>query len=133
MNIAACVKELRENWFPHTTDAGLKRVISLLETASPLLIHGTFTKCLPMGCMATHIAWHHPITRELTHDAGIIWLSHIAGLNPATSSVIRAWDEGGLSNWTVRNAILDTCLIESRERATRDAELDFENELLQLA
>jgi hypothetical protein len=121
MNLTACVKELRDNWFPHTTDMGLKRLMTLLEEGSPYLIHGTFTKSLPMGCMATHIAWHHPTTRGLTHDAGIIWLSHIAGLNPATSLVIRAWDEGGQANWPLRNAILNACREESTAREQRNA------------
>lgn len=126
MNFAPCVKELREGWFPHTTDSGLKRLISLLESGSPLLVHGAFTKCLPMGCLATHIAWHHPVTQKMTHDAGVIWLSHIAGLNPATSRVIRAWDEGGVSNWDLRNAILGECRSEMQNRSHRDAEFDIE-------
>ena len=126
MSFATCVKELREGWFPHTTDSGLKRLIGLLESGSPLLVHGAFTKSLPMGCLATHIAWHHPVTNRMTHDAGVIWLSHIAGLNPATSVVIRAWDEGGQSNWDLRNVILDACREEWRGRSSEDDELESE-------
>src|SRR5262245_41438251 len=70
MHLAPCLKELREGWFPHTTTAGLNRLIQLLESGSPLLIHGAFTRALPMGCLATQIAWHHPDTAELTTDAG---------------------------------------------------------------
>ena len=126
MSFATCVKELREGWFPHTTDSGLKRLIGLLESGSPLLVHGAVTKSLPMGCLATHIAWHHPVTNRMTHDAGVIWLSHIAGLNPATSVVIRAWDEGGQSNWDLRNVILDACREEWQGRSSGDDELESE-------
>jgi len=122
MSFAPCVKELRDGWFPHTTDAGLKRLITLLESGSPLLVHGVFTKSLPMGCLATHIAWHHPATHRMTHDAGVVWLSHIAGMNPATSVVIRAWDEGGQTNWDLRNVILAACKEESLDRADRNGD-----------
>jgi hypothetical protein len=64
----------------------------LLDKASPLLIHGSFTRAVPMGCLATQIAWNHPRTAKMTLDAGICWLNHVAGLNPATSHVIREWD-----------------------------------------
>ena len=62
-------KELQSAWLPNITDAGLNRLIDLLEKASPLLIHGCFTKSVPMGCLATHAAWHHPRTAHLTSDA----------------------------------------------------------------
>ncbi len=131
MSFAPCVKELRDGWFPHTTDAGLKRLITLLDSGSPLLVHGTFTKSLPMGCLATHIAWHHPATQKMSHDAGVVWLSHIAGLNPATSLVIRAWDEGGQANWDLRNLILAACREEWLDRAERNADLtdDYQDAL----
>ena len=80
MTFAPCLKELRDGWFPHTTDAGLDRLINLLESGSPLLIHGAFTRAMPMGCLATHIAWHHPETAEYSLDAGIAWLTRVAGL-----------------------------------------------------
>src|SRR6516162_3356198 len=80
---ADCVRELRSAWLPNLTDAGLDRLIELLEKGSPLLIHGCFTKATPMGCLATHAAWHHPKTAHLTQDAGINWLHRVAGLNPA--------------------------------------------------
>src|SRR5947209_17663023 len=56
------VAEFRADWLPHVTDAGLDRLITLLAKASPLLIHGAFTKAIPMGCIASHVAWNHPAT-----------------------------------------------------------------------
>ena len=117
MQVSPCLAELRDAWFPHTTDTGLDRLIELLESGSPLLIHGTFTRALPMGCLATHIAWHHPATAELSQDAGIAWLSRIAGLNPATSQVIRAWDCGGQYDWDLRSSILQACKEERTARS----------------
>jgi hypothetical protein len=116
MRLAPCLNELREGWFPHTTDAGLTRLIGLLESGNPLLIHGAFTRALPMGCLATHIAWHHPETADLDGDAGIAWLSRVAGLNPATSQVIRAWDCGGHYDWELRSALLEACKDELHRR-----------------
>src|SRR5262245_38788201 len=83
-----CVRELRSSWLPNITDAGLDRLIDMLEKCSPLLIHGCFTRSVPMGCLATHAAWHHPRTARLHLDAGIRWLNQVAGLNPATSHVV---------------------------------------------
>jgi hypothetical protein len=127
MHLAPCLKELRDGWFPHTTDAGLDRLIQLLESGSPLLIHGAFTRALPMGCLATHIAWHHPATEELSVDAGIAWLSRVAGLNPATSQVIRAWDCAGRFDWELRSALLSACK-EERERRQADPQVAAEPE-----
>src|SRR5436305_3473022 len=73
-----CLGELRAAWLPNITDAGLDRLTDLLEEGSPLLIHGCFTRAVPMGCLATHVAWHHPHTAHLTADAGITWLYHVA-------------------------------------------------------
>ena len=101
-----CDRELRSAWLPNLTDEGLERLIDLLEKGSPLLIHGSFTRVVPMGCLATHAAWHHPCTRHLTLDAGITWLNRVAGLNPATSHVIREWDRCGASSWEVRSDLL---------------------------
>ena len=97
-----CVQELRASWLPNITDTGLNRLIELLDSGSPMLIHGCFTKAIPMGCLATHAAWNHPRTSHLTYDAGIQWLSCIAGLNPATSRVIREWDTCGRNDWGLR-------------------------------
>jgi hypothetical protein len=97
-----CVQEFRTFWMPNMTDAGLDRLIDLMEKNSPMLIHGCFTKTVPMGCLATHVAWNHPTTAHLTGDAGINWLHRVAGLNPATSYVIREWDGRGLDNWQLR-------------------------------
>ena len=109
-----CVHELQTAWLPNLTDAALDRIIDLLEKGSPLLVHGCFTRAVPMGCLATHAGWHHPRTAHLTQDAGICWLYQVAGLNPATSHVIREWDlRGGSQDWTVRADFLEA-LKESR-------------------
>lgn len=101
-----CVRELRQAWLPNMTSEGLDHLIELLEKGSPLLIHGSFTRAVPMGCLATQVAWNHPRTAHLTLDAGICWLNRVAGLNPATSHVIREWDRCGTSNWEIRADLL---------------------------
>jgi hypothetical protein len=101
-----CLLELRTAWLPNMTDAGLNRLVELLERGSPLLIHGCFAKALPMGCLATHLAWNHPRTAHLTTDAGITWLHRVAGLNPATSHVIHEWDRRGPRDLALRNDLL---------------------------
>jgi hypothetical protein len=110
-----CLQELRSAWLPNMTDAGLDRVIELLERASPLLIHGCFTRAIPMGCLATHIAWNHPRTEHLTQDAGIMWLHHVARLNPATSQVLREWDRCGVRDLNIRQDLL-AFLAEEKQR-----------------
>jgi len=100
------LNELQTAWFPNVTDGGLDRLIGLLESASPLLIHGSFTRAIPMGCLATHVGWNHPQTAHLTMDAGICWLNHVAGLNPATSHVIREWDRASGCTFEVRGDLL---------------------------
>jgi hypothetical protein len=97
-----CLGELRSAWLPNITDAGLRRLVDLLEKGSPLLIHGCFTKAVPMGCLATHVGWNHPRTAHLTLDAGINWLHRVAGLNPATSHVLREWDRRGVRDLALR-------------------------------
>ena len=111
-----CMGELKTSWLPNITDVGLDRLIDLLEKGSPLLIHGSFTRSVPMGCLATHIAWHHPQTSRMTMDAGICWLNHVAGLNPATSLVIREWDRCAEFDYEVRN---DLAAVFRQERETR--------------
>ncbi len=101
-----CRRELLTAWLPNIAPAGLDRLITLLEQGNPLLIHGSFTSALPMGCLATHIAWNHPQTAHLTMDAGICWLNHVAGLNPATSHVIREWDRVGENDFELRSELL---------------------------
>ena len=59
-----CVHELRTSWLPNMTDAGLDRIIDLMEKGSPMLVHGCFTKTVPMGCLASHVAWNHPATTQ---------------------------------------------------------------------
>jgi hypothetical protein len=113
---AECLGELRSAWLPNISDTGLARLIELLEQASPLLIHGCFTRAVPMGCLATHVAWNHPRTRHLTVDAGISWLYRVAGLNPATSHVIREWDRRGVHDLDLRADILAELRREAQAR-----------------
>ena len=114
-----CLGELRSSWLPHITDTGLDRLVDLLEKSSPLLIHGCFTRAVPMGCLATHAAWHHPRTQHLTLDAGITWLHHIAGLNPATSHVLREWDRRGIHDLELRVELLAVLREEQQARHGR--------------
>jgi hypothetical protein len=120
MLTADCLGELRNAWLPNMTDTGLERLISLLESGSPFLIHGCFTKAIPMGCLASHLAWHHPRTAHLTLDAGITWLHHIAHLNPATSLVLREWDSRGANDTALRLELLAELRQEQKQRATND-------------
>jgi hypothetical protein len=111
-----CLSELENSWLPNITDSGLDRLIELLEQGSPLLVHGCFTRVAPMGCLASQAAWHHPKTTHLTQDAGITWLHHIAGLNPATSKVIREWDNLGPQDFGLRSELLEVFLEERKRR-----------------
>jgi hypothetical protein len=113
------VHELQSRWLPNITDTGLDRLIDMLEKGSPLLIHGCFTRAIPMGCLATHVAWNHPRTANLTFDAGITWLHRVARLNPATSHVIREWDCAGSHNWEIRAALLTVLKEERRARQSQ--------------
>jgi hypothetical protein len=112
-----CLGEIRDCWLPHLTDTGLDRLIELLEKDSPYLVHGCFAKALPQGCLATHAAWNHPRTAHLNMDAGITWLHHVAGLNPATSHLIRAWDSRTTNQWELRQELLAIFHAERRRRA----------------
>ena len=112
-------RELRSAWLPNLTDAGLDRLIEMLEKGSPFLIHGCFTKSAPMGCLASHAAWHHPRTAHLTQDAGITWLHHVAGLNPATSHVLREWDGRGANDLDLRAELLNRFRDERQAHAPR--------------
>lgn len=120
----APIAEFRAVWLPHITDAGLERLTDLLGKGSPLLIHGAFTRAVPMGCLATHIAWNHPRTCRFQHEAGVVWLSKVAKLNPATSSVILAWDRGGVADFELRSELLAACVEEQARRAVT-AELEL--------
>lgn len=124
---AGCVRELETAWFPNLTDSGLDRLIELLETSSPLLIHGAFSRSMPMGCLATHAAWHHPKTCDLAEEPGIMWLTRVAGLNPATSQVVQAWDEHGEGRWRICRALLDEL---QAERSRRQLKLDSSRSLV---
>lgn len=127
-----CIRELRSSWLPNITDAGLRRLIDLLETGSPLLIHGCFTRVLPMGCLATHAAWHHPLTTHFQQDAGIRWLHGVACLNPATSHVIREWDRCGTHDCETRAAFLAELRAELRKRQTNSSPTEDVAELVEV-
>jgi hypothetical protein len=114
-----CLGELRSAWLPNMTDAGLERLISLLEKSSPLLIHGCFTRVVPMGCLASHLAWNHPRTRHLSQDAGITWLHAVAHLNPATSHVLRDWDRRGIHDLELAKDLLAVLRDEQELRAAK--------------
>ncbi len=124
MSVSATIREFQSDWLPHVSDAGLERLISLLDSGSPLLVHGAFTRACAMGCLATHIAWHHPRTAHLNDDAGVRWLTKIAGLNPATSAVILTWDRSGPADWALRAELLRACREELGHRSGESAELD---------
>jgi hypothetical protein len=111
------VAEFRAAWLPHVTDSGLARVTELLAKASPLLIHGTFARAVPMGCLASHIAWNHPQTCQFQSEAGIMWLSRVAKLNPATSAVLLAWDRSGTGDYELCAGLLEACREEAARRA----------------
>src|SRR5215831_16499770 len=127
-----CVTELRSAWLPNITDDGLDHLIDLLEKGSPLLIHGCFTRSVPMGCLASHVAWHHPATEQLTLDAGINWLHRVAGLNPATSHVIREWDGRGGDNWELRADFLAELKEHRRSRHQETKPVDRMRELAEV-
>src|SRR5437660_10147965 len=116
-----CLHELHSSWLPNITDAGLDRLVDMLEKASPLLIHGCFTRVVPMGCLATHAAWNHPRTAHLNLEAGVTWLYHVARLNPATSYVIREWDSCGSRDWELRSELAAVLEEEQRRRQNHEA------------
>jgi hypothetical protein len=123
MLTAECLRELRTAWLPNITDPGLARIIDLLEKQSPLLVHACFTRAVPMGCLASHIAWNHPQTAHQTLDAGISWLFGVAGLNPATSHVIAAWDRQGTRDLNLCADLLSVFRGEAEARARRRSEV----------
>lgn len=123
------VSELKTHWLPNISNAGLERVIDLLTKGSPLLLSGRFTSALPTGCLATHIAWHHPDVCHRTEDAGILWLTRVAGLNPATSRVIREWDQHDPREWGLRSDLLDVLLAEQNRRQNEPLDADLTPEL----
>ena len=127
-----CLRELRTTWLPHVTDSGLARLVELLEQGSPLLIRGSFTRAVPQGCLATQIAWHHPATEHLTLDAGIHWLTRVAKLNPATSLLVRAWDNSTSCDFELRRELLSETGDELRRRRDRPASLPAENRVARL-
>ena len=116
MSTRQALAEFRAIWLPNVTDSGLARLTSLLESSSPYLIHGTFSRAIPMGCLASHIAWNHPSTAHLNDEAGIRWLAKVARLNPATSRVVLAWDRDGLYDQDLRHGLIEACHVEQAHR-----------------
>jgi hypothetical protein len=114
-----CLEELRTAWLPNLTDQGLERLLDLLEKGSPFLISGCFTRAIPMGCLASQAAWNHPTTCHLNVDAGITWLHTVAGLNPATSRVLREWDRRGASDLDLRSELIAEFRAEQGARRGR--------------
>ena len=113
----AAMAEFRARWLPNIADAGLARLAELLDAASPLLVHGAFTKAIPMGCLASHIAWNHPATSHLHDEAGVCWLTRVARLNPATSAVILEWDQQGVHDRELRAELAGLCRQELARRS----------------
>ena len=74
-----------------------------------------------MGCLATHVGWNHPQTDHLTMDAGICWLNQVAGLNPATSHVIREWDRACSAGFETRAELLRLFKGEQQRRKAPSA------------
>ncbi|HET6572552.1 MAG TPA: hypothetical protein VFG68_03040 [Fimbriiglobus sp.] len=114
--------EFRTAWLPNVSDSGLSRLVGLLESGNPLLIRGAFTRAVPMGCLASHIAWNHPATRDLgDEEAGVLWLTRVARLNPATSAVILAWDREGPLDRDLLAGLLIACRDEQARRSAAPA------------
>ena len=118
MTFPDCVSEFQKAWLPNMTLTGLQRIVELLNESSLLLIHGAFTRAIPQGCIAAHIAWTHPETIDYNEEAGVLWLTRIAKLNPATSKVILAWDENGLHDRELCDMLLSLCQTELEQRNT---------------
>ena len=110
--------EFRTAWLPNVSDSGLSRLVGLLESGSPMLIRGAFTRAVPMGCLASHIGWNHPGTRHVAdEEAGILWLTRVARLNPATSAVVLAWDREGPLDRDLLAGLLSACRDEQARRS----------------
>ena len=112
------VEELRRSWLPNMTDSGLMRVIELLEKGSPILIQGDWCHGPVMGCLASHAAWHHPMTMRLGADAGGVWLAFIVGIDPRESQVLQSWDCSAPHDWQTR---AELCAIFREELESRMA------------
>jgi hypothetical protein len=119
------LSEFRAAWLPHISDSGLNRIARMLENGDPMLIHGSFQAAPAAGCLASHIAWHHPRTRHLNEEAGVVWLAHVAHLNPATSFVIQDWDRLGHADWELRTGLISLCYEEISRRAVGEVRFEL--------
>ena len=50
-----------------------------------------------------------------------MWLSKVAGLNPATSAVILAWDRDGNADLDLRADLYEACIAEQDRRGAASA------------
>ena len=99
---ASAIQEFRDRWLPNATDEGLNELLELLDNESPMLMRRHWTtktndvSDFAIGCLATHVAWHHPKTEHLHAAAGFEWLRQVVGLDTRAepSYVINAWDRG---------------------------------------
>ena len=99
--------EFRDSWLPNASVQGLEHLLKLLDQQSPLLIRDKWTGPLwpnaataefSQGCLATQIAWLHPMTEHLYGDAGFRWLTEVAGIPAESSDLMHAWDKGSHVN-----------------------------------
>jgi len=124
---SAVIEELRRSWLPNMTDGGLTRVIELLEKGSPILIQGDWCHGPVMGCLASHAAWHHPMTMRLGADAGGVWLAFIVGIDPRESQVLQSWDCSAPHDWQTRAELCAIFRDELVGRQDRFCRTDFQS------
>jgi len=110
------IDEFQRVWLPNLTDSALARLTELVLARSRFLIAGRFDAAVAQGCLATHAGWHHPQTTHMNAEAGIGWLTRVAGLNPATSRVVLAWDAEWPDNHLFREALTQELLAETVRR-----------------
>ena len=85
------MRELYLDWLPNITDEGLERLIELLSTQSPQLLHGSFIDDDDGGCLAEHAGRHH----DLCGDRKFPGLAFAMLVTEArASAVITEWDKG---------------------------------------
>lgn len=110
------IDEFQTAWLPNLNASALARLTEMVLSQSRFLIAGRFDGAVAQGCLATHAGWHHPATAHMDEEAGIGWLTRVAGLNPATSRVMLAWDAEWNDNHHFRVALGEALLAESLRR-----------------